>query len=143
MGMLNAGSKTLGLLSVNHRMDIMIMGAITLRSSDDSMSKYLASNSHNARNCVERNRRNLGMIAINYSKKKTFFMKEGLGEYTSWYMDSVFVSQFGVETAALRPQGNPSPDDFYTVAKQTAIALGTLTINHLGADARLRIGLIM
>lgn len=56
-------------------------------------------------------------------------------------MDGQFVSQFGVETAALRPQEKNPPDNFYSLAKGTATALCTLTIKHIGAAARLRIGI--
>lgn len=38
MGILNAGSITLGLLAVNHRMDPERMKIITLPSGDDSVS---------------------------------------------------------------------------------------------------------
>jgi hypothetical protein len=66
--------------------------------------------------------------------------KEGYREYTSWYMDGGFVSQFGAETSSLRPQGRNPPDDFHFIACGTSTALSTLTINHMGAEARLRIG---
>lgn len=63
------------------------------------------------------------------------------GEYTSWYMDDKFVAQFGVETASIRPQGKTANDDFYAIAKGTSTALQTMSINNLGASARLRLGI--
>lgn len=74
------------------------------------------------------------------SPDKSFFFREGFGEYTSWYMEDKFVSQYGVETSALRPQGKNPNDDFYAIAKGTLTALQTLNINPIGASARLRLG---
>uniref|UniRef100_A0AAT9JAH8 RNA-directed RNA polymerase catalytic subunit n=1 Tax=Blattella germanica orthomyxovirus 1 TaxID=3133491 RepID=A0AAT9JAH8_9ORTO len=141
MGMLNAGSTTLGLLAANHRMNPDTMRVITLRSSDDSMTKYMSIGSAENALCVEMNRRNLCLIGINLSPDKTFFFQAGFGEYTSWYMDKSFVAQFGVETASIRPQGKNPPDDFFSISKSTAIGLATLSFNHVGAEARLRIGI--
>jgi hypothetical protein len=117
------------------------MKVVTMRSSDDSMSKYLSMSPETNRDCIETNKRNLEMVGINMSLEKTFMFKDGYGEYTSWYMDSGFVSQFGVETSAIRPQGKNPPDDFHSIATGTSTALSTLTINPLGAQARLRIGM--
>nr|AVR52572.1 PB1 [Photinus pyralis orthomyxo-like virus 2] len=141
MGMLNAGSTTLGLLAANHRMNGDTMKVVTLRSSDDSMSLYLASSPHLNRRCIEMNRQNLSLIAINLSTSKTILMKKGIGEYTSWYIDEKFISQYGVETSAIRPQGKNPADDFYSIAKGTASSLQTLTVNPLGASVRLRLGI--
>ncbi|PNF26221.1 hypothetical protein B7P43_CG03716, partial [Cryptotermes secundus] len=138
MGMLNAGSTTLGLLAVNHRIDQEQTRVVTLRLNDDSMSLYLSNSASNNRLCIEANRKNLEMIDINLSLDKTFIFKEGIGEYTSWYMDLGFVTVQS-RNKFLRPQGKNPPDDF-SISKGTATALSTLTINHIGAKARLRIG---
>lgn len=135
MGMLNAGSTTLGLLAQNYKIDTMVMKVMNLRSSDDSMSTYLADDSKNLKKCVDRCILNLEMIGINMSLDKSFF-REGLGEYASWYMEDTFVSQFGEETSALRPQGKIPNDDMYSVAKGTSTALSTFSINALRASAR-------
>lgn len=50
------------------------------------------------------------------------------------------MSQFGVETSALRPQGKNPNDDMYAIDKGTATSILTLNINLLGSSARLRIG---
>lgn len=131
MGMLNAGSITLGLLLQNYKMDTMVMKVMTLRSSDDSIWLTAV-----RKKCVDRCISNLELIEINMSPDKSFFFREGFGEYTSWYMEDKFVSQFGVETSALRPQGKNPDDDMYSVAKGTSTALSTLSINALGASAR-------
>lgn len=141
MGMLNAGSTTLGLLPQNHRMRAENMRVMTLRSSDDSMTTYLADSPNNLAVCMARNIENLSLIGINMSPDKSFFFREGYGEYTSWYMEDKFVAQYGVETAAIRPQGKNPNDDFYSIAKGTSTALQTMTINPIGASARLRLGI--
>lgn len=74
-------------------------------------------------------------------KEKSFFFPIRYGEYTSWYQDGSFVSQYGVETASMRPQGKNPPDDFNNMARGTAIAQQTLTINPVGATARLALGI--
>nr|CAD7579862.1 unnamed protein product [Timema californicum] len=122
-------------------MDQNDMKVMTERSSDDSVSLYMGINRIALKQCVLQSKLNLSLLGINTSRSKTFFFREGLGEYTSWYMDKKFVSQYGVETASLRPQGKNPPDDFYALAKGTATALSTLTINPVGASARLRIGI--
>lgn len=104
------------------------------------MSVNLACDKTHLVKCLERNRRNLEIAGINLSTKNTIMFAEGLGEYTSWYMDTDFISQFGVETAALRPQGKNPYDDLYFGAKSTTVALQTLYINDIGASARLRLG---
>nr|QMP82338.1 polymerase PB1 [Coleopteran orthomyxo-related virus OKIAV179] len=141
MGMLNAASTTLGLLAVNYRTNESKFRTVTMRSSDDSMSLYMANSTKRVKQCIETNRTNLSFIGINLSKEKTIFCREGVGEYTSWHMDGSFVAQFGVETASLRPQGKNPYDDLYSAAKSTSVALSTLTINPLGASARLRLAI--
>lgn len=142
MGMLNAGSTTLGLLPVNHRMKDRGYEVICMRSSDDTTTSYKSQTSKGNRRCIEHHRRNLSMIGINLSPAKTFFFKEGFGEYTSWYMDLRFVAQYGVETTSQRPQGKNPYDDLYAIAKGTSTALSTLNINPLGASIRLRVGIL-
>lgn len=142
MGMLNAGSTTVGLLVCSHRFDIDRMKVVTLRSSDDSMTLYLADSPKNLSDCVQMNKVNLE-IGINLSTSKTFLFREGFGEYTSWYMDGDCVSQYGVETSAIRPQGKNPPDDFNSIAKGTAVAMAALTCNPLGATSRLKLGILV
>nr|QPL15381.1 polymerase PB1 [Hymenopteran orthomyxo-related virus OKIAV174] len=141
MGMLNAGSTTYGLMASGYGLNRKYQQTKTLRSSDDSTTLYIADNPENLLKCVEINRRSLAALGINLSLEKTFFYEKFYSEYTSWYQDQGFVSQFGVETSAIRPQGNNPPDDFYGVAKGTATGLSTLTLNHIGATARLILGL--
>ncbi|KAF5305487.1 hypothetical protein FQA39_LY01578 [Lamprigera yunnana] len=81
------------------------------------------------------------MVGINLSLSKTVFFREGFGEYTSWYMNGGFAAQYGVETASIRPQAKTPQDDFFSVAKGTSTALGTLQINPIGACMRLRLGI--
>lgn len=45
--------------------------------------------------------KNLSLTAINMNPHKTFYFPEGYGECTSWYQDSGFVSQYGVETSLI------------------------------------------
>lgn len=103
MGILNAGSTTLGLITQNYRMNPLQIKVMTLRSSDDSMSTYLSDTASGLRKCVSQTIMNMGLVGINVSPDKTFFFRAGFGEYTLWYMEDKFVSQFGVETSALRP----------------------------------------
>jgi hypothetical protein len=141
MGMMNAASTTIGLLSTNYMMDSRDMKVVTLRSSDDSMSVFVGKDWPLVSKCVSMNFVNLSLIGINLSPKKTLFFPEGFGEYTSWYQDGVFVSQYGVETSGIRPQGKNPPDDFYSISKGCSVALQTFTINPLGATIRLRLGI--
>lgn len=69
------------------------------------MSNYLAETSQGLREFVNETIKNMGLAGINLSPDKSFFFREVFGEYTSWYLEDKFVSQFGVETSALRPQG--------------------------------------
>ncbi|CAF4890617.1 unnamed protein product [Pieris macdunnoughi] len=140
MGMLNAASTTIGLLPMNLNMPRNQMKVVCMRSSDDSTTKYLSDNAENNKRCVIRNKQNLSLIGINLSPDKTFFLPEGIAEYTSWYIDGKFVSQYGTEVPSIRPQGKSPYDDLYAIAKGTSTLLQTLSINHLGATARIRIG---
>lgn len=140
MGMLNAGSKTLGLITQNYKINLMNMKVMTLRSSDNSMSTYLADTSHGLRDCVDKTIENMSLTGINLSPDKSFFFREGFGEYTSWYMEDKFVFQFGVEISH-RSQGKNPKDDMYSIAKGTATSISAPNINPLGASARLRISI--
>lgn len=91
--------------------------------------------------CVVQNKLNLSLIGINLSPDKTFFLPEGIAEYTSWYIFGKFVSQYGTEVPSIRPQGKSPYDDLYAIAKGTSTLLQTLSVNHLGATARLRLGI--
>lgn len=73
--------------------------------------------------------------------KRSFLFPEGYGEYTSWYMERGFVSQSGVETASMRPQGKTCHDDFFSMMKGTQIALQKTDINNVGAEMRLIVGI--
>ncbi|CAH0397660.1 unnamed protein product [Chilo suppressalis] len=141
MGMLNAASTTIGLLPMNFLMQRNSMKVVCMRSSDDSTTKYLSNSAENNKLCVIRNKQNLSLIGINLSPDKTFFLPEGIAEYTSWYIDGKFVSQYGTEVPSIRPQGKSPYDDLYAIAKGTSTLLQTLVINHLGATARIRIGI--
>nr|QMP82355.1 polymerase PB1 [Dermapteran orthomyxo-related virus OKIAV170] len=140
MGMLNAGSTTLGLLACGYFDNPAQHSVVTLRSSDDSMSLFLGMSKQAAVNSCRFNKAALALIGINLSPDKTFIFGKGFGEYTSWYQDGVFISQFGVETGTLRPGGVNPADDLFAIVKGTSVNLNTLTINHLGAVAKIRIG---
>lgn len=112
----------------------------TLRSSDDSMSLFVAGDSHELLNAIKVDRRALKLIGVNTSPEKTWFFKRGYGEFTSWYCDGAFLSQYGVETSTIRPQGKNPYDDCHTIAKSTSVGLQQMAINHYGAEGKLRIG---
>lgn len=139
MGMLNAASTTLGVIPSNYRMNNDTM-KVNCLSSDDSMTKYLASDEQNNVHCIAKNKQNLSLAGINLSPDKTLFFVEGFCEYTSWYLNGGFVSQFGTEIPSIRSQGKNPGDDLYFCAKSTSVSLQTLTINHLGASAKVRLG---
>lgn len=73
MGMLNAVSTIVGLLSGNMNCDGSKMKAVCMRSSDDSTTKYLANNPEDNKRCVIMNKQNLSLAGINLSPDKTFF----------------------------------------------------------------------
>lgn len=79
-----------------------------IRSSDDSTTSYIGRIYMETLTCIETHRRALGAVTINFSDARTFFYKLGYAEYTSLYKDKGFVSQFGTEISALRPQGKKS-----------------------------------
>lgn len=139
MGMHNAASTTVGLAVANFNVPSHCR-IIVLRSSDDSMSVYIADSEGKLYLLIELDRKNLKLLGINLSPDKTFFFDRGYGEYTSWYVDGSFVSQYGVETAALKPQGKNPHDDFHSVAKSVQIAMLNNNINPIGGEAWLRVG---
>nr|AJG39089.1 PB1 [Wuhan Louse Fly Virus 3] len=139
MGMHNAASTTLGLLSVGYRKEEE-SNIYTLRSSDDSMTLYATSTLQKMNTLIDTEDLNLQLCGINLSKKKTFIFKFGYGEYTSWYQDGKMVAQYGPETTTLRPGGNNPPDDFNNLARTTSVSLMKLETNEIGAEAKIRLG---
>ncbi|KAK7868019.1 hypothetical protein R5R35_010191 [Gryllus longicercus] len=137
MGMHNAASTTLGLTAMMYGTDKSIGCYVTLRSSDDSMTTYAVANPTNVGKIIEEENRALKLIGINLSREKTWFFKEKFGEFTSWYQDTVFVSQFGVETSTIRPQGKNPHDDFYSITKTSAVSQNRNEINPIGAQMKL------
>lgn len=143
MGMHNALSSTIGAPASSYQQDQMVQVA-TLRSSDDGTTGYIAPNCDMLAISVLMEIRALKLLGINLSQDKTFYFPFGFSEYTSWYMDGAFVSQYGVETSTLRPQGKNPPDDFHNIAITAAVAQQTqqrLEINTMGAEAKIRIGI--
>lgn len=104
MGMHNAASTTLALAATGFQLPAGCR-VITFRSSDDSMSVFIAPDGFSLVKNIELDRKSLKLIGVNLSKDKTFIFPYQYGEYTSWYQDVHFVAQYGVETAQLRPQG--------------------------------------
>nr|AXL67889.1 polymerase PB1 [Quaranjavirus quaranfilense] len=139
MGMLNAGSTTLALPATKWRLQPG-MDCRTVRSSDDSMTVFSGKTRQLLMENINRFYDNLKLLGINISQKKTRFFQLKFGEYTSAYQDGDFTAQYGVETAALRPEGSNPPDDFHSVASQTATSLRSGTVNFVGAQFRLGIG---
>lgn len=140
MGMHNALSTTIGEAHVMHYQDPIQSSVTTLRSSDDSMTLFLSSTPEMLGKVIEVNRKCLKLLGINLSESKTMIFDEGYGEFTPWFQDGAFVSQYGIETSTLRPQGKNPSDDFYTVAKSTSVSQQRLEINPLGAEAKIKIG---
>ncbi|QQO86214.1 polymerase basic 1 protein [Lake Chad virus] len=139
MGMLNAGSTTLALPATSWRLEPG-MDCKTVRSSDDSMTVFSGRTRQLLMRNINRFYDNLKLLGVNISKKKTRFFQLKFGEYTSAYQDGDFTAQYGVETAALRPEGSNPPDDFHSVASQTATSLRAGTVNFVGAQFRLGVG---
>ncbi|CAH0730581.1 unnamed protein product, partial [Brenthis ino] len=71
IGMLNAASTTLGMLPANYKMDENIMRVVCMRSSDDSMTKYLSVDRQSNRDCIALNKLNLSLIGINLSPENS------------------------------------------------------------------------
>lgn len=121
MGMHNGGSTTAGQGAVGHNCPYGCR-ILVLRSSDDSMTVYCVECVEHMAELIELDRKNLKLLGINLSPDKTFIFDHGYGEYTSWFLDGDLVSQYGVETSAMRPQGKNPHDDFNSVAKSVHMA---------------------
>lgn len=117
------------------------IGSVTLRSSDDSMSLFVGPDTEALLESIEKDRKVLKMIGVNTSAEKTWFFKRGYGDITSWYCDGAFLSQYCVETSTIRPQGKNPYDDCHSIAKSTAIGLQQMSLNHFGAECKIRIGI--
>lgn len=114
MGMHNGASTTLGLAAAGYRCPESC-NVLVLRSSDDSMTVYSVENAELMGPLIELDRKNLKMLGINLSPDKSFLFDHGFGEYTSWFLDGELVSQYGVETSSMRPQGkNPHSSPMFT-----------------------------
>lgn len=140
MGMHNALSTTVGLATCMHRQDPQHDYVTTLRSSDDSMTLYLSDNPQRLGSILEIDRKSLKLLGINLSPSKSIVFNQDYGEYSSWYQDGNFVSQYGVETSTLRPQGKNPMDDFHTIAKSTSVSQQRLEMNPFGAEMKIRVG---
>lgn len=95
MGMHNAASTTLALASTMHELNKYAVKVVTLRSSDDSMTVFVADTVSRLLDAIEIDRRALKMLGVNLSPFKTFIFPPKYGEYTSWYQDDAFASQYG------------------------------------------------
>lgn len=139
MGMMNACSTTMGLIAIN---GISINNTIirSLRSSDDSMTVFVADSIRNLAGLISLVYSIYRFFGINPSKEKTILFPEGYGEYTSWFQDGDFVGQYGVETSSLKPVGANPQDDFNAVAANTLQLMRTQIINVFGALSRIVIG---
>lgn len=140
MGMYNALSTTYGLLAIPPMIPNKYQ-VFTLRSSDDSMTKYVATDLNNMCEAIDAENLSLKLHGINLSMKKTHIFEAGFGEYNSWYMDGKMVSQYGAESTVLRPGGQNPPTDFYTIARSVSNGLIKAETNLFGAEAQLRIGI--
>nr|UMO75713.1 MAG: polymerase PB1 [Xinjiang sediment orthomyxo-like virus 4] len=140
MGMHNALSTTFGLIMSNFNTPPLSQ-ILVLRSSDDSMTRYTAPDIQSVLDVIAMDKINYHLIGINLSDKKSFIFPNGFGEYTSWYQDGKMASQYGVEATTMRPSGTNPPDDFFNIAKGTAIAQQKIETNMIGAGVRIRIGI--
>lgn len=140
MGMLNAGSTTIGLVAISG-IDVHNTVVRCLRSSDDSMTVFVADSIPSLSNIISLIYSVYRLFGINPSREKTILFPEGFGEYTSWYQDGDFVGQYGVETSSLKPIGKNPQDDFNTIAANTLQLVRTNVINVMGALARIMIGI--
>nr|AJG39095.1 PB1 [Wuhan Mosquito Virus 7] len=136
MGMLNAASTTIGLL--------LPLGYVSntswvkcLRSSDDSMTVFSATGPKELGMLIDYIYHCYRLFGINPSKEKNMIFKVGFGEYTSWYHDGNFVSQYGVETSSLKPGGQNPQDDIDSAMALTLTQLRTFLINPFGAIIRI------
>jgi len=132
MGMLNAASTTYGLMPTINENKMSCM-----RSSDDSITLFTGDNIDNIWNNIQKFYSKLKMIGINPSIKKNLFFRWPFGEYTSWYIDGEFSSQYGTEISSLRPKGDTPHTDFHSNAIETNVALREYRINNVGAEMML------
>nr|QEM39320.1 PB1 [Guadeloupe mosquito quaranja-like virus 3] len=139
MGMMNAGSTTLGLITVNYYHDGR--GSMkTLRSSDDSMTIHAGPDRQALKVSMDKQYCEMKVSAISLSPKKTLIFANKYGEFTSWFQDGKLVSQFGPETTTLRPAGQNPHDDFYLAAKNVSVSLLNCASNPIGAEIKLALG---
>uniref|UniRef100_A0AAT9JFT9 RNA-directed RNA polymerase catalytic subunit n=1 Tax=Neotermes castaneus orthomyxovirus 1 TaxID=3133494 RepID=A0AAT9JFT9_9ORTO len=139
MGMLNAGSTVVGLYHLSLPSAPGVRRSY-LRSSDDSAYKIEALTPEGGFREVVSLYWREKICAINLSINKSVWLSE-IFEYTSWYAHSDFVGTYGIEVTTIRPQGNNPQDDFYNVTISTKQSLQTLTLNFLGAECKLRLGI--
>ncbi|CAH2987986.1 unnamed protein product [Chilo suppressalis] len=141
MGMLNAASTTVGLVTLA---GIEIPNTIirSLRSSDDFMTIFVASEISQLAVLIGLTYSAYRLFGINPSREKTILFPESYtnGEY-NWYLDKDFVGQYQVETSSLKPQGENPQDDFNSIAFITLQLMQTHIINVIGAIVRLSVGI--
>nr|QPN36968.1 hypothetical protein [Ganwon-do orthomyxo-like virus] len=140
MGMHNAMSSTLGIIATGYKTTIFEEVG-TLRSSDDSMTKFSTKEGMSSTfSLIESNRKNLKRVGFNISPQKSRGYIPGVGEYNSWYQETVILAQFGVETAALRPQGKSPGTDLQFIASQAHNINLRMGMNSVGVQAFLFLG---
>lgn len=140
MGMHNALSTTFGLVQGGYGASIYSKSC-KLRSSDDSMTRFVGASEAEVLSLISRDKICLRLTGINLSPKKTLIFVSDFGEYTSWYQDGKMVAQYGSEVTTMRPGGKNPPDDFYGIAKGTSVSQMKLETNFFGAEVRLRLGI--
>lgn len=140
MGMLNAASTTIGLVAISG-IDIPNTIVRCLRSSDDSMSIFVANSIPNLAKLIGLIYSVYRLFRINPSREKSILFPETFGEYTSWYQDGDFVGQYGVETSSLKPIGKNPQDDFNNVSTNTLQLMRTYNINIIGVISRMITGI--
>nr|QWC36487.1 PB1 [Bemisia tabaci Quaranja-like virus 1] len=133
MGMLNAGSTTYGLLATVS----MSKDVATVRSSDDSIQKIGGENIEAAWQTTAETYVRQRRHGINPSMKKNRYFRWAFGEYTSWYIDGTFTSQYGVEISSIRPKGDTCHTDFHSCAAETNVSLREFRLNNMGAEMML------
>nr|QPZ88434.1 putative polymerase PB1 [Soybean thrips quaranja-like virus 2] len=133
MGMLNGASTTYGLVPTIG----MKATVSSIRSSDDSITMFTGDTMTDIWNDVVKLYTRYKMIGINISTKKSRFFRWPFGEYTSWYIDGEFTSQYGVEISTIRPSGDTPHTDFHTAAMETNVSLREYRINNIGAEMML------
>nr|DBA44211.1 TPA_asm: polymerase PB1 [Orthomyxo-like virus forcipomyiae] len=135
MGMHNALSTTVGLAAMDNGNKQMI----SLRSSDDSSTVYAARNPEELRQILQTEMFYYKASGINLSVEKTLVCPVQYAEFTSWYIDKDFVSQWGSDTSSLRPGGKNPFEDMFSGIKQTSVSQTRLECNPFGGMARIRL----